>query len=170
MDLFDVVRERHSVRSFLADPVPRESLQRILEAANQAPSAGDLQAYEVYQVDDPTVREALAVAAYDQGFIEEAPVALVFVASPFRARRYGERGANLYAVQDATIAAAYVQLAAVALGLSTCWVGAFDEAKVASALHLPAGQKPVAILPLGKANETPAPTPRRALSDLVRTI
>lgn len=170
MDLFDAIRERHSVRSFLPDPVPHESLRRILEAANQAPSAGDLQAYEVYQVEDPAVREALAVAAYDQSFIEEAPVALVFVSSPFRARRYGERGAGLYSIQDATIAAAYVQLAAVSLGLATCWVGAFDESRVSSALHLPVGQKPVAILPLGKANEAPAPTPRRGVDDLVRRV
>jgi nitroreductase len=170
MDLFDVVSTRRSVRSFLPDPVSFEQLQRILEAANQAPSAGDLQAYDVYQVEDAAVKEALAVAAYDQGFIEEAPVVLVFVSSPFRARRYGERGATLYAVQDATIAAAYAQLATVAMGLASCWVGAFDEAKVASLLHLPVGQRPVAILPLGRANETPAATPRRKLNDLVRKV
>jgi nitroreductase len=168
MELFDAIRQRHSVRSFLREPIPPESLQKILEAANQAPSAGDLQAFEIYQVQDAGQQEALAMAAYDQAFLEEAPVVLVFAASPFRARRYGERGATLYSIQDATIAAAYVQLAAVALGLATCWVGAFDEAKVISVLHLPVGQKPVAILPIGKPGESPAPTPRRELSDLVR--
>lgn len=92
MEFFDTIRQRHSVRTFLREPIPPESLQRILEAANLAPSAGDLQAYEIYQVQDRGTQEALAVAAYDQAFIEEAPLALIFVASPFRARRYGERG------------------------------------------------------------------------------
>jgi nitroreductase len=170
MEFFDAIRQRHSVRTFLREPIPPEGLQRILEAANLAPSAGDLQAYEIYQVQDPGTQEALAVAAYDQAFIEEAPLALIFVASPFRARRYGERGASLYSIQDATIAAAYVQLAAVSVGLASCWVGAFDEAKVASILHLPAGQKPIAILPIGKPGESPAPTPRRELTDLVRRV
>jgi nitroreductase len=70
-------------------------------------------------------------------------------------------------VQDATVAAAYAQLAATALGLATCWVGAFDEEAVARAAELPASQRPVAILSLGYAAEDPPPTPRRPLTDLV---
>jgi len=170
MDLFEAIRERRSVRAFLPEPLDPESVRSILEACNQAPSAGNLQAYEIYRVEDAGVREALAAAAYDQQFVEEAPLALVFVADPARARRYGERGAQLYSVQDATVAAAYAQLAAVARGLASCWVGAFDEARVASVLHLPAGMKPVAILPVGRAKEHPEPTPRRRLDDLARRI
>jgi nitroreductase len=170
MDLFETIATRRSVRAFLGEPLPAGSLDQLLEATNHAPSAGDLQAYEVYLVQDAGVKEAIVHAAYDQAFIEQAPAVLVFCANPLRAKRYGERGASLYAVQDATIAAAYAQLAATALGLATVWVGAFDEDRAAQALRLPAGLRPLAILPVGKAAESPAPTPRRSLEELVHRI
>jgi nitroreductase len=103
----------------------------------------------------------------DQRFLAQAPVVLLYAANATRGAKYGERGAQLYCVQDATIAAAYTQLAATALGLATCWVGAFDDAQVARAAQLPAGQRPVALLPVGYAAETPRRTPRRKLEELV---
>jgi nitroreductase len=170
MDLFVAVKTRRSVRVFLGEPLPAGSLDRLLETVNLAPSAGDLQAFEIYQVQDAGVKEALVHAAYDQDFIEQAPVVLVFCSNPARSKRYGERGASLYSVQDATIAGAYAQLAATALGLSSVWVGAFDEEKAAQALRLPAGQRPLVIMPIGKAGEVPAETPRRGVNELVHKI
>jgi nitroreductase len=170
MDLFETVKTRRSVRAFLDEPLPPGSLDRLLEAVNLAPSAGDLQAYEVYLVQNGGIKEALVHAAYDQVFIEQAPVVLVFCAHAARAKRYGERGAGLYAIQDATIAAAYAQLAATALGLATVWVGAFDEEKARQALQLPAEQRPLAILPVGRPGESPAATPRRSLGELVHRL
>ncbi|MCX7887196.1 MAG: nitroreductase family protein, partial [Verrucomicrobiae bacterium] len=117
MDLFETIRRRCSVRAFKDRPVAEADLQRILAAANAAPSAGNMQAYEIVVVCDVVRRRRLAKAAWDQYFIAEAPVALVFLSNPQRNReRYGQRGAELYAVQDATIACAYAQLAATALG------------------------------------------------------
>jgi nitroreductase len=170
MDLLETVKTRRSVRAFLDEPLPPGSLDRLLEAVNLAPSAGDLQSYEIYLVQDSVVKEALVHAAYDQTFIEQAPAVLVFCANPLRAKRYGERGASLYAVQDATIAAAYAQLAATALGLGTVWVGAFEEERVAQALRLPAGQRPLAIVPVGKPAESPVAAPRRSLAELVHRV
>jgi nitroreductase len=170
VDFFEAVRARRSVRSYRGDAVDAADLERICAAINAAPSAGNLQAYEVYLVTDEGRRGALARAAYDQGFLVEAPVVLVFCAHEARARRYGERGARLYTIQDATIAAAYAQLAAVSLGLSTCWVGAFEEQKVVEALRLPEGQRPIIMLPVGTAREVPEPTPRRPPGDLIHRI
>ena len=170
MDLFETITARCSVRAFLGELLPAGGLDRILEAINRAPSAGDLQAYEVYLVQDMGLKEALVHAAYEQTFIEQAPAVLVFCSNSARAKRYGERGASLYCVQDATIAAAYAQLAATALGLATVWVGAFDEAKAVAALRLPEGQRPLVILPVGKPAESPAPTPRRNLDELIHRL
>jgi len=170
MEFYETLRRRHSVRAYHGDPIEPGAMERILGAANLAPSAGGLQAYQVYLVQDPAAKEALCLAAYDQSFIEEAPVVLVFCAAPARAKRYGERGAALYAIQDATIAAAYVQLAAAAEGLSTCWVGAFDEGRACAALGAPEGERPVVILPLGRAAEEPAQVARRPLDELVRRV
>ena len=115
-DFFATVRHRHSVRKYQADmPVEREKLHAILEMACAAPSAGDLQAYHIEVVTAQSERDALRAAAGDQAFISEAPVCLVFCTDAARsAQRYGARGETLYAVQDATIAAAYAQLAIVA--------------------------------------------------------
>lgn len=171
MDFFTVLQERHSVRAFTERPVEPERLRALLEAANRAPSAGNLQAYEIYVVTRPTALNALMRAAFEQKFIAQAPVVLVFCAHPARsASSYGERGATLYSVQDATIACAYAQLAAAALGLGSVWVGAFDEDAVRRALGIGGGLWPVALLPIGYAAENPTITSRRALDDLVHYI
>lgn len=171
MDFFEVLRERHSVRAFAERPVEPEKLQAILEVANRAPSAGNLQAYEIYVVTHPATLKALMRAAFEQKFVAQAPVVLVFCAHPARsASSYGERGATLYSVQDATIACAYAQLAATALDLGSVWVGAFDEEAVRRALSIRRELVPIALLPIGYAAESPEITPRRALDDLVRYI
>nr|MDO8098148.1 nitroreductase family protein [Candidatus Njordarchaeota archaeon] len=170
MDLFETIKNRRSVRSYKDKEVEDEKLQKILEAGNAAPSAGDLQAYEIVVVRKQEQKEALSKAALGEDFIAEAPVVLVIVANQKRsAQRYGKRGAELYAVQDATIAASYVQLAATALGLSTCWVGAYNDAAVAKVVgaNMSEGLIPEAILPIGYANESPRATPRRKLSEIV---
>ncbi len=168
MDFFEIVHARHSIRAFQDAPVEEAKLSAILETANQAPSAGDLQAYEIYLVRDRERRLALARASLEQWFVSEAPLALVFCAHPARAsRRYGQRGVRLYAVQDATIACTFAMLAATAQGLATCWVGAFDDDGVRRAIGAPESLLPVAILPIGYPGEQPEPTPRRRLKDLV---
>jgi nitroreductase len=170
MEFFEVTRERHSVRKFEARAVEQDKLQTILESVNSAPSAGNLQAYEVYLLTEPQRRQAVAKAALDQGFIAAAPVVLVFCAHPARSASYGVRGQRLYAPQDATIACTYAMLAATALGLASVWVGAFRDEGVRRAAGAPEGQIPVAVLPIGYAAETPQPTGRRPLADLVHRV
>ncbi|MFN4182029.1 MAG: nitroreductase family protein [bacterium] len=169
MDFWEVVKKRRSVRSYQRRAVEEEKVQKLLEAMNSAPSAGDLQAYEVVLVREEGKRKALARAAYDQDFIAEAPLVFVFFAHPKRSSwRYGKRGSQLYCLQDATIACAYMQLAASALELSSCWVGAFDDAEVCRICKAPPDVFPIAILSVGYPAESPPPTPRRALKDIVR--
>ncbi len=168
VDYFQAVRARHSVRAYQAQPVEPEKLLAILEAASHAPSAGNLQAYEIYLITQPARLEALARAAHHQGCIAQAPLALVFCAHPARsARQYGQRGRSLYSLQDATIAATFALLAATALDLATTWVGAFDDAGVQQVIGAPKGHLPIVILPVGYPAETPEPTSRRPLGELV---
>jgi nitroreductase len=167
MNVFDAIRTRQSVRAFLNKEIEPEKLRAILESANQAPSAGNLQAYEIHLIRDAVTKQALVAAALDQRFLVQAPVVLIFCANAARGSKYGERGTQLYCIQDATLAVAYAQLAATAHGLATCWVGAFDEEQVARTARLPASHRPVALLPIGYPAETPRRTPRRELEDLV---
>lgn len=171
MDFFETVKERHSIRAYKAQAVETEKLQQIFQAINRAPSAGNLQAYEVYQIDDADRKSALARAAYDQEFLMQAPLVFVFCAHAARsADRYGKRGTNLYCVQDATIACTFAMLAAAALELSTVWVGAFDEDAVREIIGAPQTQRPVAMLPVGYPAEAPRNRPRRSLNELIHHV
>ncbi len=171
-DFFETVRHRHSIRTFRSDlAVETEKLHAILEMACAAPSAGDLQSYHIYVVQDETRRKQLNAAANDQPFIAEAPVSLIFCSDPARAAgKYGKRGEKLYALQDATIAATYAQLAIVAAGLGSTWVGHFNGDKLKAALGIEAGLEPVAILCVGYPAELPEESPRRHLDEVVTKL
>ncbi len=171
MDFFETVKERHSIRAYKAQAVETEKLQQIFQAINRAPSAGNLQAYEVYQIDDADRKSALASAAYDQEFLTQAPLVLVFCAHAARSEvRYAERGTDLYCVQDATIACTFAMLAATALELSTVWVGAFDEDAVREIIGAPQAHRPVAMLPVGYPAAGPRNRPRRSLDELIHRV
>jgi nitroreductase len=143
-------KNRRSVRSFSDKSVEIDQIEKILEAANSAPSAGNLKARDILAVTEPEIKRLLADASFGQNQIIEAPVVFVFMALPeVSARKYNERGRNLYALQDATIAAGFAWLQAVDLGLSGGWIGGFDPAKVQKIIDLDKNQVPVAILPIG---------------------
>jgi nitroreductase len=156
------------MRKYKDTPVEEEKLHKILATANKAPSAGNLQGYEIYIVRSPKQRQALAKAAWDQDSLAEAPLVLVFCANPeCSAEQYKERGSGLYCIQDATIACTFAMLAAKALGLDTVWVGAFDEKAVSEAIHLSPNLRPVVMLPVGYAGNDAVIRPRRELKDLI---
>ncbi|MBD3210060.1 nitroreductase [Candidatus Micrarchaeota archaeon] len=171
MEFYDVIQERHSCRSFLEKEVENEKLRRILGAVLQAPSAGNLQAYRIYVVRSREAREGIARAALDQQFIAKAPIVLVFCADKSRSEmRYGQRGMELYALQDATIAAAYAQLAARAEGICSVWVGAFEPLEVSYQVNTESSEVPVAIVPLGYSEKKPEQTPRRPFGEVVKEV
>lgn len=170
MEFFEVLHKRRSVRKFSEKTVEKEKLDKILEMTNKAPSAGNLQSYEIFVVHSKDKQKQMVALARKQTFLEEASYILVFCANPKRAAKYGPRGENLYAIQDAAIACTYAHLCAVELGLSSVWVGAFNEESIQNLLGLPENLRPVAMLPIGYAADNPAPTPRRGVNDLVKYI
>jgi nitroreductase len=173
-----IVDQRVCVRSFTNKPVQDQVLENCLRVARLAPSAGNLQAYQVVIVRGEEQRIAIAQAAVGQFWIAQAPLVLVFVADLERsARKYHGRGRYLYAVQDATIAAAYTQLALEAAGLSSCWVGAFQEERVAEIVGInPTSEgeepsvtnfRPVVVMPVGYAADRHKRLHRRSLVQFV---
>jgi nitroreductase len=171
MEFFDVIKNRHSIRLFTDQLVETEKLQKILETANLAPSAGNLQAYEIYVVTNAKKRDGLSCAALAQEYIAAAPVVLVFCTHPeLTEGRYTERGTRLYTVQDATIACSFAMLAATALGLGSVWVGTFDEKVVRLIIGAPEHQVPVVILAIGYPSEFPDLHPRRPLEQITHWI
>ena len=171
MDFWQVINERHSVRDFVPGVgVPPESVARLLSAAIRAPSAGNRQPWHFYVIRDPAVKESLAAVAYGQAFVSQAPVVIVICTDAEQsAERYGQRGRDLYCLQDSAAAAEHILLGAVSLGLGGCWVGAFDEQRAAQALDLPERYRPVAILPIGKPASMTAMTSSRQPVEKVAT-
>lgn len=171
VEFFETLRIRRSVRAFQSRPVEEEKIQRILAASNSAPSAGNLQGYEIVVVRDDARKQALVTACYNHTFIAQASVVLVFCAHARRsAEKYGESGGEFFSLQDATIACAYAELAVSALGLGTVWIGAINVPAVLEVLGVSPDWKPVALLPVGYRGETPPPTTRRDLTDLAHEI
>lgn len=168
MDVFEAIKSRRSVRTFTREDVSAEVVERLIDAARWAPSAGNIQPWEFIVVRKPEIKRQLSIAALHQTFIEEAPVVIVVCANQLRSGRgYGARGVHLYCLQDTAAATQNLLLAATALGLATCWVGAFREEETKKALNLPEGVRPVAIIPVGHPAEKPRLRSRRPLNEII---
>jgi nitroreductase len=153
LDIFEAIEARRSVRAFTADrPVSDEAVQRLLASACLAPSAGNVQPWRFYVVRREELKAGLAAAALGQSFLSQAPLVIVVCADlDAHAQAYGKRGVELYAVQDCAAATQNILLAATALGLAACWVGAFREREAAAALNLAGNIRPLAMVPVGYA-------------------
>lgn len=168
MDVLEAIRGRRSIRAFKSQAVSIEIVERLIDAARWAPSAGNIQPWEFIIVRNPEIKWKLAEAALNQSFIEEAPVVIVVCADEIRSSQgYGVRGKTLYCIQDTAAATQNIHLAAYSLGLGTCWVGAFNEEEAGKILEIPQGVRPVAIIPVGYPAEKPPVQNRRPLHKIL---
>jgi len=168
MELSEAIKGRRSIRAFKKQHVPEEIVEKLINAASWAPSAGNIQPWEFVIVRKPAVKKRLAQAALNQEFVEEAPVVIVVCADEERSSMgYSFRGRTLYCIQDTAAATQNILLTAYSLGLGACWIGAFNEDEAKEALNAPEGIRPVAIIPVGYPNETPSQRDRRPLSRIM---
>ena len=167
-DLFRVMARRRSTRRFADTRVDGWMVDKILAAADTAPTAGNFQGFRVFYVLNERAKAALAEAANNQPYVN-APVVLVFCMEPARVKmRFEPRVLEKFSLQDATLAAAYSQLAASALGLSSIWIGMLDEQKVMDILGT--DLRPSSILCIGYPSKYRPPKARRKLKDLIRVV
>ena len=168
MDVFEAVKRRRSIRAYTGDNVSDEEVERLIDAARWAPSAGNMQPWDFIIVRDSVTKQRLSAAAVDQTFIEEAPIVIVVCADKNRSGwGYGGRGANLYCLQDTAAAIQNLLLTACAMGLGACWIGAFREEEVERILKTPKGVRPVAIVPVGHPAEKPNAPQKRSVGEIV---
>lgn len=153
MDVYEAIAARKSVRAFEDRDVPEDVVLRLLEAARFAPSASNRQEWRFVVVRDPAKRKRLAQVANAQEFVGEAPVVLACCAETDG--HVMPCGQLSYPI-DVAIAIDHVTLCAVAEGLGTCWIGAFDEGQVKDMLSIPPQFRVVALLPIGYPQD-PAP-------------
>jgi nitroreductase len=134
MNFLDLVYKRQSCRKYLTTPVPREALERCLEAARLAPSACNSQAWRFIVVADPALKARLAEKAFGgiyvmNSFAKEAPVLVVVVTerAKYMAQVAGATRGTQYNLVDIGIVCEHFILQATQEGLGTCWLGWFDQ-------------------------------------------
>lgn len=167
MDIFQVFRDRRSIRKYKDTPVEREKIEQILDAARLAPSWKNLQCWRFLVLTEADRRGLLLEAFPDDNpgkkAIVAAPVLIVVCGDP--AESDIENGIDYFAV-DVAIAFEHLCLAAHALGLGTCWMGWYNEEQVKRSLGIPGNIRIVGITPLGYPDQEPKPRPRKQLSEI----
>jgi len=163
MDFYEIIEKRRSVRSFRDDPIPDESLDKILNAGRLAPSTHNSQEYKFIVVQEKGKRKELAKAA-NQRFIAEAPIIIAGVS--LNPQRIMNNDVPAYAM-DLAIAIDHMTLAAVEERLETCWITAFSQDQVKRILDVPEEHKVAVLLPLGIAYDDPGVKSRKKLKQLV---
>jgi nitroreductase len=164
MEYFDVIRQRYSVRAYKPDAVEDEKLRKVLEAARLAPTACNLQAFRVV-VMRTADHEVMLKKICRASFFTQAPLVLGIYADT--ADAWVRADGKTYADVDAAIVMDHIILAATALDLGTCWIGAFNADAAREAVNLSKGFEPVAFTPVGyPASNRPAKQ-RKPLSDIV---
>jgi nitroreductase len=158
MDALQALTTRRSVRVYRADPVPRDLIEQILEAARHAATANNLQPWEFVVVTDRAARQRLTAATDHGQQIALAPVCIAVLCKD--CKYYLEDGAN---------ASQNLLTAAHALGLGACWVAGDKKPyadEVCELLGVPPGYHLVSLLTVGYAAEQPV-LPKRPLADMI---
>jgi nitroreductase len=159
MSLLDVILSRRSIRKYENKEVPKEMLQQILEAGRQAPSAVNRQPIRFVVVTNQNILKDLCDTIITR-FVKEAPAVIVGCAD-VKSLMTGK-----WAVVDTTIAMENMVIAAWALGIGSCWIGACNEQKVKEMLRIPKDWKVVALVTLGYPSEQPKPKKKKSIEEL----
>ena len=160
MTVKEAIRKRKSIRKFNAGSLTEEQLRTLMEAAQWAPSASNMQPYEFIIVKDDKLKAELSSKGSMQRFITSAAVIFVGIGDPKREKWYKI---------DIAIAMEHMALQAAELGLGSCWIGAFDEQKVKEVLKVPTDKQVIAFLPIGIPGEDPPARPRKSFDNLFYT-
>ena len=159
MSLLDVILSRRSIRRYENKDISEEVLQQILETGRQAPSAANRQPIHFVIVNDHDILKILCDTFFSR-FVKYAPLAIVGCAD-IQSLLTGK-----WAVVDATIAMQNMVIAAWALGIGSCWIGACDEEKVKELLKIPDKWKVVALVTLGYPAEQPKPRKKKVFEEM----
>jgi len=158
MDAIEVLKTRRSVRAFERGPLPRKTIEDIIDCGRLAATAVNIQPWEFVVVTVPETLRSLAETTDYGGFIADAPACVVVLC----------RGTKYY-LEDGSAATENILLAARAHGLGSCWVAGDKKpyaAEICRLLGAPPGYKLVSLIPIGYPAESPE-IAKRPLSDVL---
>jgi len=159
MSLLDVIASRRSIRNYRAEEVPKETVEKILEAGRCAPSADNQQPWHFIVVTEPEIKRKLSTGRWNT-FIKDS--AFTVVGCVYVGDDYSRKWSTI----DTAIALQNMVIAAWSLGIGSCWVGDFVEAEVKSMLHVPEDWRIISLISFGYPNETPSNSPRKPLKEI----
>jgi nitroreductase len=162
VDVLMAIRERRSIRKYTDQPVPKELLETLLDAARWAPTASNQQRWRFLVVTNRPTRELIRKCS--PGIFVGPPVYVVVCAEEIP--NAGEWDRKTY-LADCSVAAQNMMLAAHALGLGSCVILSYSPTAIQEILDLPESIRPVLVVTLGYPAEDPEPPARRALQEIV---
>jgi len=165
MEFLELAKKRYSCRAYRSDPVENDKLQKVLEAARLAPTACNLQPFQLIVIHTKG-READLRRIYSSSWFTQAP--LIICACGIPSESWRRRDGKNYCEVDVTIAMDHLILAATNLGIGTCWIGAFNPDSAREILGLPDDVEPIAFTPLGYTADGPGHKSRKSLNEIVR--
>jgi nitroreductase len=160
MSLIDVVLNRRSIRSYEPKEIPKDVLDKILEAGRQAPSAANRQPFHFIVITNQELRKELSRGLFNR-FIQDSAVTFVGCANT------SEILTAKWAVVDTSIALQNMVIEAWTLGIGSCWIGDFKEDNVKQLLEIPDRWKVVALVSFGYPAEQPQPRKKKPIEELV---
>ncbi|MEW6379108.1 MAG: nitroreductase family protein [bacterium] len=158
-DFLEMIKTRHSQRSFIDQPLSREHLLQIVDCARSAATARNVQPWEFIVITDRQIRQRIADTAPNGAFIAQAAACLAVFCQDTR-----------YYLEDGCAATENALLAATALGIASCWVAGDKKPyaeDIRNLLSVPSGYKLVSLIALGFAAEKTDHPPKRSLDDVV---
>ena len=164
MEFTELIQKRYSVRAYKSDPVQKDKLDHILQAARMAPTAANRQPFRLIVTRTEGKTSDLR-RVYDRDWFVQAP--LIICACAYPDKGWVRYDGKSYVDVDVAIAMDHLILAAADQGLGTCWIASFNVDAAREVFGLPEELDPVILSPLGYPNDQPSPKERKVISDLV---
>lgn len=166
METFECICSRRSCEQFKDEGIEREKLGRILEAGRHAPSPGNVQSWEFVVIEDPEKKDALAEIVRDER-VKTAAADIVICSNLQKSEReFGERGIELYSIQETAAAVQNILLESHNQGLGTFWTSDFNEENVSDLIRSPKKIRPLAVVAIGYAKKFVKPTRKYKITEL----
>jgi nitroreductase len=165
MDFIDLINKRYSVRAYKSDPIEKEKLLKVLEAARLAPTANNRQPLQIIVIHTKRKKTKL-LSIYQREWFVQPPIVICVCGN--KGIAWVRKDGRSYLDVDAAIVMDYVTLAATDLGLGTCFIAAFDAVNARKVLSLPDEIEPILFTPLGYPDDLPGIKKRKLLKELVR--
>jgi len=147
MDFNKVIKQRASIRNYLEKKIKYDKIIDAIEAANLAPSPGNLSILKFIIVEDKETIEKIAEACQQQ-FIKKAPVLIVVCSNPKNVERMYDIRTDKYVKQHAGAAIENFLLKITDMKLASCWIGAFSDETLKDILKIPEEINIEAVLPI----------------------